>query len=111
MSSRERERSHMNKKVETRVCSFVIVCPLVCRLVVLTKLDRSVSHMVSGVLCMSPPSLTWQSVCNVYVKPVIHMAGVVLHICHTQHSHGRWCVTHVSHLLLTTTNQRFKTPR
>jgi hypothetical protein len=40
---------------------------------------------------------TWQAVRYVYVTPVTRMAGGALRICHTRHSHGRRCVTYMSH--------------
>jgi hypothetical protein len=50
---------------------------------------------------MSHSSLTWQAVRYVYVTLVTHMAGGALCICHTHHSHGRRCVTYMSHMSLT----------
>jgi hypothetical protein len=69
------------------------------------------SHGRRCVTYMSHPSLKRQAVNYVhvtsvthtagvrytYVIPVTHTAGSVLHICHTRHSHGRRCVTHMSH--------------
>ena len=66
---------------------------MIAQILVLVQLDRF--------LGAHPHSAHKIHLRYVNVTPATHTAGGALRICHTRHSHGRRCVTYMSHPSLT----------